>query len=286
MKKINFIIITGLSGAGKTQASRCFEDLGYYCIDNLPPTLLPQFVELCKASPKIQNLALVIDIRGRDFFPALLENLSVLKSENINFEILFLEAKDETLVNRFKEAKRKHPLSEKLSILEGIKKEREILSEIKDRANYIIDTSNITIWDLRKKIFSIFSPIENKDITVNIISFGYKYGIPDEADLVFDVRFLPNPNYEEQLQQLTGLDKLARDYILTGKVAQDFLQKLHNLVQFLLPLNVAEGKKILNIAIGCTGGRHRSVTVARELQKFLKKNNIRALIKHRDIKKK
>lgn len=286
MKKINFVIITGLSGAGKTQASRCFEDLGYFCVDNLPPQLLPQFAELCKSQEKISNVALVIDIRGGEFFNNLLDSLGYLKSENLNLEILFLDAQDDVLVHRFKEAKRKHPLSGKLSILHGIKKERELLQLIKEKANYIIDTSNTTIWELKRKIFSIFSPSKSENITVNIISFGYKYGIPDESDLVFDVRFMPNPNYDENLQSLTGLDKPAREYILNSPVAQNFLQKLFDMVSFLIPLNIAEGKHILNISIGCTGGRHRSVAVAKELQKFLKKNNFNVLIKHRDINKK
>lgn len=280
-----FVIITGLSGAGKTQATRCFEDLGFFCIDNLPPSLIPQFAGLCQESGgKIRKVALVIDIRGGDFFNTLFSSLKGLKARGINYQILFLEASVESLVRRFKETRRKHPLSMEGSVLEGIKSEKKRLREVRAKADQIVDTTELTPWDLKRKIASTFLRGEEGEIIITVISFGYKYGIPMDADLVFDVRFLPNPNYVDEFHFLTGMNKPAREFVLSSPITKDFLKRLFDLLEFLIPYNIEEGKGYLTIAIGCTGGRHRSVVVANELEKYLKKK-YKANVQHRDVKK-
>lgn len=280
-----FVIITGLSGAGKTQATRCFEDLGFFCIDNLPPSLIPQFAGLCQESGgKIRKVALVIDIRGGDFFNTLFSSLKGLKARGINYQILFLEASVESLVRRFKETRRKHPLSMEGSVLEGIKSEKKRLREVRAKADQIVDTTELTPWDLKRKIASTFLRGEEGEIIITVISFGYKYGIPMDADLVFDVRFLPNPNYVDKFHFLTGMNKPAREFVLSSPITKDFLKRLFDLLEFLIPYNIEEGKGYLTIAIGCTGGRHRSVVVANELEKYLKKK-YKANVQHRDVKK-
>jgi len=280
-----FVIITGLSGAGKTQATRCFEDLGFFCIDNLPPSLIPQFAGLCQESGgKIRKVALVIDIRGGDFFNTLFSSLKGLKARGINYQILFLEASVESLVRRFKETRRKHPLSMEGSVLEGIKSEKKRLREVRAKADQIVDTTELTPWDLKRKIASTFLPGEEGEIIITVISFGYKYGIPMDADLVFDVRFLPNPNYVDEFHFLTGMNKPAREFVLNSPITKDFLKRLFDLLEFLIPYNIKEGKGYLTIAIGCTGGRHRSVVVSNELGKYLKKK-YKANVQHRDVKK-
>ncbi|HHV71794.1 MAG TPA: RNase adapter RapZ [Clostridia bacterium] len=284
---MKFVIITGLSGAGKTQAIRCFEDLGFFCVDNLPPTLIPKFADLCRQlEGKIQNIALVIDIRGVQFFGQLFEVLKDLKQMGYKYEILFLEASDNVLIRRFKESRRRHPLAPQGRILEGIKIERARLWELREHADHIIDTSNLTPHDLKEQITVKYSfdPEQTKMI-ITIMSFGFKHGIPLDADMVFDVRFMNNPHYVENLRPLSGNNQLIRDYVLSSPVVKEYLHKLKDLIEFSLPYYIKEGKSNLVIAIGCTGGRHRSVVIANELADFLREKEYKINLEHRDIRK-
>lgn len=286
-KDISFTIITGLSGAGKSQAVRSFEDLGYFCVDNLPPLLIPKFAELAAQSEgKINKIALVIDIRGGKFFQDVFAALETLEEMGIKYSILFLDASEEVLVRRFKETRRRHPLAREGRITEAIRQERKILSQLKEKAQKIIDTSNFNSQELKKEIKSFFSENEDWDkLTVSIISFGFKYGIPVDADLVWDVRFLPNPYYIEHLREFSGNEKEIDEYILSWEVTNEFLEKFFDLMGFLLPHYVNEGKTSLAVAIGCTGGRHRSVVVANKLSDYIKKKGYSTILKHRDITK-
>ena len=278
------MIITGLSGAGKSQAVRCLEDLGYYCVDNLPPSLLPKFIELCLQSDgKIPRIALVIDIRGGRFFDSLFESLDSLNQQGIYYEILFLEAADEILVRRFKESRRRHPLSPLGRVLEGIAQERHRLEELRGRANKIIDTSNLSVHELKEQITELFgSRSVGSQITLSVTSFGYKYGILMDADLVMDVRFLPNPYYVEGLRELTGTDERVKKFVLGHEVTRSFITQFIQLLKFLIPHYIAEGKTHLGIAIGCTGGQHRSVVMAIEIGEALGEMGYPVLVKHRD----
>lgn len=283
---MRFVIITGLSGAGKTQAIRCLEDLGYFCVDNLPATLIPKFAEACyQTDGKIDKIALVIDIRGGKFFDNLFESLNYLKEQNFNYEILFLDASDETLIKRFKESRRKHPLAPEGRILNGITMERHRLKELKDRANNIIDTTKLSTRELREKLISIYSEEgqEENELMITVLSFGFKYGIPVDSDLVFDVRFLPNPFYIPELKHFSGNDKPVKDYVFNFEETNVFVKKLQDMIEFLIPNYLKEGKRQLIISIGCTGGRHRSVAIANEVYERLKVNGHKVTIDHRDI---
>jgi len=284
---LEFTIITGLSGAGKTEAIRCFEDMGYFCIDNLPSTFIPKLAELCSLpGSRIGKVALVCDVRGGEFFDALFEALRELKSRDIGYQILFLEASDEELVKRFKETRRRHPLAEGGELTEGIHKERQLLESFRGRADMIIDTTNLEAYELRDKIRSSFlGEQKRKAILTTVISFGYKYGVPLDADLVMDVRFLPNPHYIEELRPYSGEDERVRDFVLRRKETQAFLRKFRDLLAFLLPYYVSEGKTHLIIALGCTGGTHRSVVLANEIEKFLKEKGYNVVVRHRDVKR-
>lgn len=283
---MRFVIVTGLSGAGKTQAIRCLEDLGYFCVDNLPATLIPKFAEACyQTEGKIDKIALVIDIRGGQFFDDLFVSLNYLKEQDLSYEILFLDASDEAIIKRFKESRRKHPLAPDGRILNGIIKERNRLKEVKDRANNIIDTTKLSTRELRERLTSIYSEegqIEN-ELMITVLSFGFKYGIPVDSDLVFDVRFLPNPFYIPELKVFSGNDKEVRDYVFNFEVTNSFINKLQDMVEFLIPNYLKEGKRQLIISIGCTGGRHRSVAIANEVNKRLKEMGHKTTIDHRDI---
>lgn len=282
---MRFVIVTGLSGAGKTQAIRCLEDFQYFCIDNLPPALIPKLSELCYASgDKIDKVAIVVDIRGRGFFDELFQSLKSIENMGYKYEILFLDASDNVLVKRYKESRRNHPLNNDGSIIDAIHEERERLKEVKKKANHIIDTSNLSTRQLReelKKIFIIGEKFESLVITVE--SFGFKYGIPIDADLVFDVRFLPNPYYIEELKHYSGNDIPVRDYVLKWSETVEFIKKVDDLLEFLIPYYIKEGKARLVIAVGCTGGRHRSVTIANSIYEKLKENGHTVLITHRDL---
>ena len=283
---MRFVIVTGLSGAGKTQATRSLEDLGYFCVDNLPPKLINKFAELCSQSDgKIDKVALVIDIRGGVFFDDLFETLNYLKENEFKYEILFLDASDEVIIKRFKESRRSHPLSPDGRVLNGIIQERSKLREIKDRADIIIDTSKYAIRDLREKMNEHYGDnIESeKQLSITVLSFGFKYGIPVDSDLVFDVRFIPNPFYIPELKQYSGNDKSVKDYVLKQEETITFVEKLQDMLEYLVPNYIKEGKRQLIISIGCTGGRHRSVAIANEIYERLNKGNYKAKIEHRDV---
>ncbi|WP_458411961.1 RNase adapter RapZ [Schinkia sp. CFF1] len=285
-QEVQMVIITGMSGAGKTVAVQSFEDLGFFCVDNLPPTLLPKFMELVKESGnKMNKIALVMDLRGREFFDTLVDAIDSIGEANwITPQILFLDASDQVLVSRYKETRRSHPLAKSGLPLEGIQLEREILDELKGRAQHIIDTSELTPRMLRERIISGFSKESQQTFSVNVISFGFKYGLPIDADLVFDVRFLPNPHYIDSLRPKTGLDEEVSSYVLKQPETQKFLEKLIDLLAFMLPHYKREGKSQLVIAIGCTGGQHRSVTIAEYIGKHFEKDYV-VNRGHRDIEK-
>lgn len=286
MKDIQVVIITGMSGAGKTVATRIFEDLGYFCIDNLPPTLMPKFIDLIEDSDsdKLNKLALVMDLRGREFFKSLFKSLDAFsKTEKIRPKILFLDANDQTLVRRYKETRRSHPLSPQGRPIEGIRSERKRLEEVKGLAQYYINTSDMTPRQLRDRIISEFGS-EHDLFRVNLLSFGFKYGLPIDADLVFDVRFLPNPYYVKHMRERTGLDPDISEYVLKWTETRQFLQKLMDLLTFMLPQYKREGKRQLVIAIGCTGGKHRSVALTEWIGKALSADYPTS-VSHRDIKR-
>lgn len=285
---IDMIIITGLSGAGKTQALRCLEDLGYFCVDNLPPLLIPRFAKLFEhRGPEVEKIALVMDIRGGRFFEGLTEALDYLDTAGFAYDLLFLEASDEALVRRYKETRRRHPLSEEGRIMEGIIEERKRVEELRGRAGKIIDTSELSPRMLREQIVKLFARGRKSKLVVTIMSFGFKYGIPLDADLVVDVRFLPNPYYVESLRFFTGMDQKVRDYVLNSTVTQKFLRQYTSLLKFLIPYYIQEGKNHLVIAVGCTGGQHRSVTLAEEFKAILEKEKVpqRLTLWHRDIRR-
>lgn len=283
---MRFVIVTGLSGAGKTQATRALEDLGYFCVDNLPPKLISKFAEMCAQSGgNIEKVALVIDIRGGVFFDDFFETLNYLKQNDFKYEILFLEATDEILIKRFKESRRSHPLSPDGRVLTGITQEREKLREVKNVADIIIDTSKYEIRHLREKINMAYGDhvYPEKQLSVTVLSFGFKYGIPVDSDLVFDVRFIPNPFYIPELKQYSGNDEPVKEYVLKQTETATFIEKLVDMLKYLIPNYIKEGKRQLIISIGCTGGRHRSVAIANEIYERLNKENYNAKIEHRDV---
>ncbi|EGT1952334.1 RNase adapter RapZ [Listeria monocytogenes] len=284
-KQLKLVIITGMSGAGKTVAMQSLEDLGYFCVDNLPPSLLPKFWELMKESDKMDKIALVMDLRGREFFDSIEPALDELDNTNfITTKILFLEADDKVLVSRYKETRRHHPLEPNGSVLDGINAERELLSDLKGRSQLVINTSNMAPRELRERINNEFQT-EDKDIfNVQLMSFGFKYGIPIDADLVFDVRFLPNPHYIDKMRPLTGLDEDVCEYVMKWPETQTFLDKLVDLLMFTLPFYKREGKTQLVIAIGCTGGQHRSVALTEFVGKAIQQK-YETTISHRDMKR-
>jgi RNase adapter protein RapZ len=273
-----------MSGAGKTVAVQSFEDLGYYCVDNLPPELLTTFLTLMKDSEKkITRIAVVMDLRGREFFDSLIESLdSLLEEEDISPRILFLESDDATLVRRYKESRRSHPLAPQGLPLEGIKLERQLLSELKGRAKTVVNTSQLKPRELRERITKEFTNLNSPTFSVNVMSFGFKHGIPIDADLVFDVRFLKNPYYVEELRHKTGLQTEVSSYVLATDETQQLIAKLTDLFTFMIPHYQKEGKSQLVIAFGCTGGQHRSVTLAEYFGKLLG-NTEQVVISHRDI---
>jgi UPF0042 nucleotide-binding protein len=287
MAKGNFVIVTGLSGAGRSTTLKNLEDLGYFCVDNLPTTLIPKFAEIClQLKDKIKKVALGIDIREGDFLDDLFGSLEELGKMGFSHQILFLEASNSVLVRRYSETRRKHPLDrEGRSMLEVIIKERKRLMGIKERADKIIDTTALTPQEFKQVIFSSFREAAELDtMNVSLVSFGYKYGIPVDADLVMDTRFLPNPHYIERLRPLTGNNPEVSRFVLRSSVTQKFLRKYFGLLKFLIPYYIREGKSYLTIAVGCTGGRHRSVIIVNELKKFLEKK-YPVKTQYRDIEK-
>jgi len=280
-KELLTIILTGLSGSGKTVALNAFEDSGFFCVDNLPTTLIGQFIYLCKNTPAIKKVAIGVDIRERRFLDNFSDIISHLRRSN-RIEIIFLEAKDDVLIRRFKETRRPHPLGEK-DIKKALKKEARLLRGIKQVADRVIDTSSLNPHQLRKTITQLYSGERPKRMKITLISFGYKYGIPLEADLLFDVRFLPNPNFIEHLRDFLGTSPKIKDFLLSQKDTSLFFDRLYPLLEHIIPLYMQEGRSYLTIGIGCTGGRHRSPAIVEEVKRFLRRKRLDVTVVHRDL---
>ena len=285
---MEFIIVTGLSGAGKSVAVDAMEDIGFYCVDNIPPKLISTFYDLCQqAKEGFDRVAVVTDIRGGDMFTTLADSLTKLKEEGKEYKILFLDASDLVLINRFKETRRKHPLLDHslTSLEQAVQVERGILKAVREVSHYIIDTSYLSPSQLKQRVATLFLGNASEAMVIHCVSFGFKHGAPSEADLMFDVRCLPNPFYVPELKKLTGLDENVRDYVLEWEETQGFLERWLPLIDYMIPLYCKEGKSQLVIAIGCTGGHHRSVALAQLLYDHLISNGKRASVNHRDIHK-
>lgn len=287
MKNLRVVIITGLSGSGKSTALRALEDIGFFCVDNLPVVLLPKFLGITtQSSPEIKRVAMVMDLRERGFLEKYKRIFSCLKEKGYKIEILFLDSTDDSLLHRFSETRRTHPLSEKGSVMDGIRLEREKLSSLKQMADQVIDTTSTNVHQLKDIVQRYFLPAsEYKKVIVNVISFGYRYGLPADADLVFDVRFLPNPYFVEALKEFDGQNKDVRDFVLNNEKSKTFLEKVLDLMTYLIPLYDKEGKVRLNVALGCTGGKHRSVVMANKLGEHFSGMKYIVNITHRDISK-
>ena len=280
---MELLIVTGLSGAGKSHAVNCLEDIGYYCVDNMPPKLMLDFIRLAKNKDGFEKLALVMDIRGRQFFDDLSAGLSELDDAGVDYKIMFLEASTSVIVRRYKETRRAHPLAPDGDIAEGIERERERLSGIKSMASFVIDTSDLKTAQLNNKIKELLNAEDKDSFTLSVMSFGYKNGMPAEADWVFDVRFLPNPFYVPTLKDLTGRNKKIREYVMNSSEAAKFAGRITGMALDLIPSYIREGKYHLTIAIGCTGGRHRSVVMAEEIARRFTENGRPVKAKHRDL---
>ena len=283
-----FLIVSGMSGAGKSRAVATFEDLGYYCVDNLPIALIPRFAEIClAATERYERVALVTDVRAGGDFQQLFDSLDSIKSMGCDYRILFLDTDTPTLIRRFKETRRKHPLMEKgIGMTAAIEKERSMLAALQSRADFVVDTTGLSAAGLRERLLTLFSGTDNGGaFEVIVQSFGFKYGIPPESDLVFDVRFLPNPYYEMSLREKNGTDPEVRDYVFQGGMADELMQHLTSTIDFLLPRYVAEGKANVIISIGCTGGKHRSVAIAEALSEHLRGRDYGVVTMHRDYQR-
>jgi len=279
-----FTIITGLSGAGRSEAARCLEDLGYFVVDNLPPALLAKMAELSEREGGPGRVAIVVDARGGVFFGELSKALAELKRLNIRYRILYLEASDQDLVNRYEATRRRHPLAPADRVVEGIRKERVMMEGLRGEADLIVDSSGLTPHELRDRIRDAFSEAPPEaGLQVSLVSFGYKYGSPRDADLVFDIRFLPNPHWVPELRPLTGKDEPVRAYVKTQGSYREFMRRLDSLLDLMVPGYLAEGKSYLTVAVGCTGGRHRSVVVVDELAKFFRERGLPVSVDHRDL---
>ncbi|MDD4431040.1 MAG: RNase adapter RapZ [Bacteroidales bacterium] len=288
MSDSRILIITGMSGAGKTQVMRTLEDLNYFCVDNLPPALMPKFAELCmQTEGKVNRIAFVIDIRGGEFFEEMVGVLDEMQLNGTKYELLFLDASDEVLIRRYKETRRRHPLASEGSLSQVIAKERERVGNVRAKATHILDTTNTSTSDLRAKIIALYGSGDSfSRMSVVIQSFGFKHGIPLDCDMMFDVRFLPNPFYVPELKPQTGNDTEVISYIWNHQITREFTKKLEEMVLFLLPEYEKEGKSQFTIAIGCTGGNHRSVFIANKLCDFLRVNDYKSQVVHRDLRKK
>jgi len=285
LKDIRLVVVSGPSGSGKSTAVKALEDLGYYCVDNMPVGLLPRLMELLAHTGTIFKVAACVDVRERDFLKGFVPILGELRAAGYSVELIYLEASDDSLQRRFSETRRKHPLAPDESPAEGLKRERVLLDDVKSNADKVIDTTDFNVHQLRELIQDHFSGVSGEKMSVNVVSFGYKYGIPTDADLVFDIRFLPNPYFVESLKPLDGTDARIREYVLGSKETKEFLKRLKGFLEYLLPLYRTEGKSYLTIAIGCTGGRHRSVAVTDEIVKELHLAAILVRGRHRDIGK-
>lgn len=287
MDQFHLIIVSGMSGAGKSQAVKVLEDIGYFCIDNLPPVLIPKFAELCvKGGERVRHVALIADIRGGQFFDAMSQALQELRKQGVSYEIVFMEASDKVLINRYKETRRVHPLALHGRISQGIAEERKRLATLREQADFIIDTSSLKTSQLRdilRKRYALNTG--RKGLTVTVVSFGFKHGMPIDADIVDDVRFLPNPYYVEEYRHKSGRVPVVRDYVQNFQVTQTFKEKWFDMIDFLLPNYEREGKSQLVIAVGCTGGMHRSVCMAEEMYRHLKETGVDVSIEHRDLAK-
>lgn len=284
---MDFLIITGMSGAGKSQTINVLEDMGYYCMDNLPPSVLPQIAELFKESKRgIKKIAVVIDIRGGEFFGSLFKSLDELTTMGIRYKIFFVDASDNVIIKRYKELRRVHPLSPEGRIIEGIEEERELLTELKEKAYFIIDTSDLNLAMLKEEIYKLFlKDGEKRKLTISVTSFGFKNGMLMDGDLVFDVRFLPNPYYIPELKEFSGREEKVKDYVFKWPQTNIFISKVIDMLEFLIPYYIEEGKTQLVVGIGCTGGYHRSVAMTNRLAEILKDNGHRAIANHRDLKR-
>ncbi len=281
---MNLVIVSGLSGSGKSSAINILEDLGYYCVDNLPPQLISTFLNLCKkSSTKIEKVALGIDIREGEFLNNIHDEVKILKKSGNKIEYLFLDASDQTLIKRYKESRRIHPLALKGNLPEGIKRERLALKRIRENSGHVIDTSKLSVHQLKQIVKDIFGKSQKEKLILNFSSFGYKFGIPSDPDIMLDVRFLPNPYFNEKIKKFNGLDPKIKKFVLNGSESRVFLDKLIDFLDFLFDKYILEGKSYLTVAIGCTGGKHRSVVIVEELRKSFKKLNPN--ISHRDINK-
>ena len=283
---MQFLIISGLSGAGKSNAASNLEDLGFYCVDNMPAALIGQFAQICLATRgRYEKVALVTDIRGGLTFDTLFRAFDELDQMGCEYSVVFMEATREAIIKRYKETRHKHPLtSDGTPLLEAVEREAQLLAPVRNRAGYIIDTTNLSTAKLRGELIRLFGgSVRERAMAVSVMSFGYKYGLPMDADLVFDVRFLPNPYYIAELKKLSGLDAPVRDFVFSYQQTKDFLAKLEDMLAFLLPFYLEEGKSQLVIAIGCTGGRHRSAAIAEEVGRVVAKQGFAATVSHRDL---
>ena len=282
-ERLRLIIITGLSGAGKSWAIKCFEDMGYYCVDNLPTTLIPTFAELCAHSlRRIARIALGVDVREREYLHSVVEVLGELRGAGYLTEVLFLEASEEALVRRYHETRRRHPVSSG-SLLDGIREERKLLANLRELADRVIDTSQITVHELRQRLVETYGEAASPGLSVNLLSFGYKFGVPYEADLVFDCRFLPNPFFVEELKAQDGRSASVRQFVVEQPEGKELITRLRDLLTYLLPRYQKEGKAYLTVAIGCTGGRHRSVALVEQLRGFADASGVPVNVTHRDV---
>lgn len=287
MEKFRLLIVTGLSGAGKSRVLQSLEDMGYFCIDNLPPILMPKFAELCfQGGERVSHVAMVVDSRGGEFFNALAEALETLREMKVDYDVVFMEASDKVLINRFKESRRSHPLATNGRITQGLEKERKLLAEIRGKADYIIDTSAMSAKELKSLLKRYFVQTSNSSrMAVTVVSFGFKHGMPVDADMIWDVRFLPNPFYLEELRHKTGRVPAVAEYIESFDVTKTFKAKFLDMMGFLIPQYENEGKSQFVVGVGCTGGMHRSVCMAEALGEFLKETGHRVVVEHRDLYK-
>jgi UPF0042 nucleotide-binding protein len=287
MQMVEFVVVTGLSGAGKTQALRALEDMGFFCVDNLPPALMGMFADLCAHSDRgISRVGLVMDVRGGDFFGDLLAALDNLKGPNVRLRVVYLEADDDVIMRRFEETRRKHPLASEGGLPESIRDERAMLTAIRTRADYVINTTSLPPHLLKRKLAAAFNDIVSTEtLLVQVLSFGFKHGLPTVCDLVFDIRFLPNPHHEPTLRALTGMDEAVRQHVLDSNDGREFMQHLRDFLSFCLPQYAREGKAYLTIGIGCTGGRHRSVTVGEDVATWVRTLGYTVTVRHRDLER-
>jgi RNase adapter protein RapZ len=281
--RFELTVLTGMSGAGRTTAARALEDLGWFVIDNLPPKLMSDAIELARKSADVRRMAVVVDTRSRSFFAQLSESISGIATSNTQINIIFLEATDESLVRRFESSRRPHPLQREQRIIDGLARERELLQDIRGVADLVIDTTNLNVHDLRRRIESVFSHDSELAFHVTVLSFGFKYGIPVDADMVADVRFLPNPYWDEHLRPLTGKDMAVSESVLERPGAKEFLRHFEELLAISREGYIREGKRLVTIAIGCTGGKHRSVAMSEALGESLKESGVDTVVFHRDL---